>query len=223
MEKLAENIPIIREMAKKIARYCPDAVVITATNPVDPLNMVMHRFSGSDSHRILGYTQNDTTRFLRLAAKALGVSSTRLQGTVIGEHGDTAVLLFSSLLLDGKPVDIGDDLKTQIRNDHKNTLKASIALHSGWTSGWTSSVGLTHMVKAIAEQNDAVIPCSVQLDGQYGIDGISISLPVRLGPTGVREAVQLEITQSEAEELRNSAHYLQNVAREMSFDPGPIS
>ena len=183
--------------------------------------MVMQRFTGSDPHRIIGYTQNDTTRFLKLTAKAMGASSTRLQGTVIGEHGDTAVLLFSSLRLDGTPVDIDEDLKTQIRNNHKNTLKASIALHSGWTSGWTSSVGLARMVEAIAQQSDEIIPCSVRLGGEYGIGGISIGVPARLGLTGVREVVQLELSQSEAEELRHSAAYLHGIVRETGLDSGP--
>jgi malate dehydrogenase len=218
VEKLVENIPIIRDIAKKIAMYCPEAIVITATNPVDPLNMVMQRFTGSDHLRILGYIQNDTTRFLRLTAKAVGVSSTRLQGTVIGEHGDTAVLLFSSLRLDGTPLVLSEDKKTRIRNDHKNTLKSSIALHSGWTSGWTSSVGLARMVEAIAQQSEAIIPCSVRLNGEYGIDGISIGVPAKLGLKGVREVVRIELTQSEAEELRNSAAYLQCIVREMDVD-----
>jgi malate/lactate dehydrogenase len=222
IEKLVENIPIIRDIAKKVVKYCPEAVVITSTNPVDPLNMVMQRFSGSDHRRILGYTQNDTTRFLKLTAKALGVSSTRLQGTVIGEHGDTAVLLFSSLRLDGAPVDISEDLKMQIRNDHKNTLKASIALRSGWTSGWTSSVGLARMVEAIAQENDQIIPCSVYVDGEYGIDGISIGVPVKLGRRGVREVVQIELAQSEAEELRNSAAYVKSIVREMDSGLEPV-
>jgi malate dehydrogenase len=190
-------------------------VVITTTNPVDPLNIAMQHFSGIDSRRLLGYTQNDTTRFLRLAAKALGVSSTRLKGTVIGEHGDTAVLLFSSLLLDGNPLNIGEDLKAQIRTQHKNTIKDSIALRSGWTSGWTSSVGLACMVNAIAHESDTPIPCSVRLEGEYGIDGISISVPVKLGRAGVREVVQLKCSRSEAEELRHSADYLHKVAQEM--------
>lgn len=82
MEKLQENIPIIREIAEKISLYCPEAVVITSTNPVDPLNLAMHLYTGMDRKRLLGYTLNDSIRFKRLAAEALGVQSTRVEGTV---------------------------------------------------------------------------------------------------------------------------------------------
>ncbi|MBW2411915.1 MAG: malate dehydrogenase, partial [Deltaproteobacteria bacterium] len=92
IEKLQENLPIIEEWAQKIAKFCPEAVVITSTNPVDPLNLAMHRFSGLNRRKLLGYTLNDSTRFVYFAAQLLGVQTTRLQGIVIGEHGDYAVL-----------------------------------------------------------------------------------------------------------------------------------
>ncbi|MCF8095869.1 MAG: hypothetical protein K9J79_10975 [Desulfobacteraceae bacterium] len=216
MEKLDENLPIIREMAENLSEYCPGAVVITATNPVDPLNAALNHYSGIDRHRLLGYTVNDTTRFIKQAAKALDVSSTWLQGLVIGEHGESAVLLFSSLLLDGKPVEISEELKARIREEHKNNLKATIALQTGWTSGWTSAVGLSRMVAAIAHQKDETIPCSVLLEGEYGIDGISIGVPVKLGPAGVREFVQSSFTPEEAEEFQQSAAYLHEITDEMN-------
>lgn len=215
IEKLDENLPIIREMAENISRYCPEAVVITATNPVDPLNAALHLYSGIDRHRLLGYTVNDTTRFIKLTAQALGVSATRLQGLVIGEHGDRAVLLFSSLLLNGEPVNMEKEIKDHIRAEHKNTLKAAIALRTGWTSGWTSSVGLSRMVASILQKKDETIPCSLLLQGEYRVNGISISVPVKLGRTGVQEVVEAPLSQEEAEEFQNSVSYLQEITNEM--------
>ena len=125
IEKLQENLPIIAEWAEKIATQCPDAVVITSTNPVDPLNLAMHKFSGMNPKKLLGYTLNDSTRFIHFSARALGVQTTRLEGTVIGEHGDYAVLLFSSLRLDGKPVSVNNAMQADIRSEHRNYLKSA--------------------------------------------------------------------------------------------------
>jgi malate/lactate dehydrogenase len=215
MEKLQENMPIIREIAEKILLYCPEAVVITSTNPVDPLNLAMHLYTGMDRKRLLGYTLNDSIRFKRLAAEALGVQSTRVQGMVIGEHGDFAVLLFSSLTVDGHSIILDDKSKAEIAAAHRNTLKNAIRLGTGWTSGWTSSVGLAHMVAAITGKNEAVIPCSVLLQGEYGIEGISLGVPAKLGPQGVDTLHEIELTREEKDALKKGVSYLEEVNRKM--------
>lgn len=216
MEKLQENIPLIKHVAKQVTRYCPQAVVITSTNPVDPLNLAMHRFSGLDREKLLGYTLNDSTRFQYLAAEALGVSATRVQGTVIGEHGDHAVLVFSSLTVDGRPASVDDAMRDWIQAEHSNILKKSIALGTGWTSGWTSSIGLAAMVSAVIGISDGPIPCSVMVKGEYGADGISMGVPARLGMDGVTDIVELNMTRDEKAALEKSTAYLHEVARDMS-------
>lgn len=215
MEKLQENMPIIAEWAAKIAMYCPEAVVITSTNPVDPLNLAMHRFSGLDRKKLLGYTLNDSTRFVHFSAQALGVETTRIQGSVIGEHGDYAVLLFSSLRLDGKPVSVNHAMQADIRSEHRNYLKSAISLGTGWTSGWASSIGLATMVAAITGKTDTPIPCSFLLEGEYGFDGICMSLPAQLSLDGVQEVIELELALDEKNALGESAAYLQGITAEM--------
>jgi malate/lactate dehydrogenase len=101
-ELLPINIPIIKENSEKINRYCPEAIVIMETNPVDPLNYAMFLMSKSkDRRKFIGYSLNDTLRFRMWAAEALGVQASRVRGTVIGEHGQSQVMLFSSLRVDG--------------------------------------------------------------------------------------------------------------------------
>jgi len=216
MEKLHENMTIIKDIAHKIKTFCPGAVVITSTNPVDPLNIAMQRYSGLDRQKLLGYTLNDCTRFKCLAAKALNSSSTRVQGTVIGEHGNHAVLLFSTLRIDGHPAELDDATKTQIRSDHQNVLKNSIRLGTGWTSGWTSSVGLATIVSALTGRTGDPLPCSVILEGEYGASGISMSVPVKLEPEGIKEIVALDIRPDEKKELDNSIAYLQEINEKMN-------
>ena len=215
IEKLQENLPIIEEWAEKIAAYCPEAVVITSTNPVDPLNLAMHKFSGLNRKKLLGYTLNDSTRFIYFAAQVLGVQTTRLRGSVIGEHGDYAVLLFSSLRLDGKPVSVDNAMQADIHSRHRNYLKSAIGLGTGWTSGWASSIGLAAMVSAITAKTEAAILCSILLEGEYGFDGICMSVPAELSLDGIQKIIEVELTPEEKSALGQSAAYLQGITQQM--------
>jgi|AMWB02.1.fsa_nt_gi malate/lactate dehydrogenase len=215
MERLRDNLPLIRAIGEKLGTLCPHAVVITSTNPVDPINVAMRHYSGLPRRQLLGYTLNDTTRFIQLVSASLAVGSTRVQATVIGEHGDYAVLLFSSLRLDGKPINMPAPLQAKIRAAHKNTLGASIALGTGWTSGWTSSVGLARMVAAITGRSKEVLPCSIVLDGELGLSGLSISLPVRLGRQGVAQVEEWSLTEFERVEFSRSVEYLSAIVTDM--------
>ncbi len=103
MEMLPKNIPLVRDVALAVKRYCPDAFVITATNPIDPLNYCTWKAGGFDRHQVVGYSRNDSTRFREIIARMKGVATNRVTATVVGEHGSTQVPLFSSARIDGAP------------------------------------------------------------------------------------------------------------------------
>ena len=98
-EVLPRNLPLVVEIADRIKQCCPETVLITATNPVCPPVYAMCRRTGFDRMKVLGCSANDSVRFRMFVAQALGVPASRVQATVIGEHGDSQVLLFSSVLL----------------------------------------------------------------------------------------------------------------------------
>ena len=212
MEYLRDNLPIIKDIAQKIARLCPDAVVITATNPIDPLNYAMCRCSGLDRKKLLGYSLNDSIRFRMWIARALGVKSTQVGGIVIGEHGNSQVMLFSSIRVDGKPIAVSEEFKHAMRQKIPDFLKTWASLRVTRTAGWTSAVGLATMVKAIAKDTEEVIPCSVALDGEYGRHGLSIGVPAVLGRGGVRQVLEWELAPDEKQELEYSIAVLKEAA-----------
>lgn len=113
--------------------------MITATNPVDPLNYALYRATGMDRKQLLGYSLNDSIRFRMLAGRALGADSTEEEDTVVGEH---QVLLFSSVRVKAEPVTFSEDAKEKIRAEIPKILHAYESLGTGRTSGWTSAVGL---------------------------------------------------------------------------------
>ena len=212
MELLKDNIPVIQDTAKKIKRFCPDAVVITATNPVDPLNYAMQLSSGLERKRLIGYGYNDSIRFRIMAAKALSVTPREVDGIVIGEHGENQVLLFSSLQVNGERIPVSEDVKQNIRQEIPKILRSYESLGTGRTAGWTSAVGLTNMVSAITRDTGEVFPCSVVLDGEYGHRGLSIGVPVILGRGGVQQILEWKLAPGERMELEQAISILKAAA-----------
>jgi malate dehydrogenase len=213
MEMLPKNIELIKQISIKIKQYCPDAIVITATNPVDPLNYVTWLSGGFDRKKIIGYSINDSLRFREMLANAYNVKVSQVDGIVIGEHGSTQVYLFSTAKIDGKRINVTEEIKAKIRSEIPNILKRLEELQSGRTAGWTCAVGLERIVRAIVENTGDVIPCSVMLDGEYGVNGISMSVPVRLGKNGVLDVLEYELAPDEVEGVKRTVSTLKTAAR----------
>jgi malate dehydrogenase len=202
--------PIVKSAAENIMQHCAKAIVIMETNPVDPLNYAMYLMSpDKDRSRYIGYALNDTLRFRMWAAEALGVEATRITGTVIGEHGHSQVLLFSSLRLDGQPVEISREIRNKIKEQPPLMLEAFETLTPRRTSGWTSAYGLAMVVEAIKNNSHAVLPCNAVLQGEYGLQDISMTAPVTLGKTGIEEVQVLELSAEEKVDLELTVKTLQ--------------
>lgn len=143
-----------------------------------------------------------------MLADHLHVTPTQVEGTVIGEHGNTQVMLFSTVSVDGRPVTIEEASKKAIRSEVPKILKRFEALKSGRTSGWTCAVGLAQMVRAIARDTDEIIPCSVMLQGEYDQNELSMGVPAVLGKGGVKEIVEYKLARDEREGVRITAQTL---------------
>jgi malate dehydrogenase len=213
MELLKDSLPIITEVAHKIKTHCPQAVVISATNPVDPLNYAMVLLSGLDRKRFIGYSLNDSYRFRMMAARKLKVESTSVEGFTMGEHGPHQVMLFSTLRVDGKPVNMDEEEKQEIRDAVPKALQAYESLGTGRTTGWTSAVGLSDIVSAVINDQGQVHPASVVLNGEYGVRDLSASVPVRLGKGGVQEFVELGLLPEEKRQVQDSLSYLKQACQ----------
>jgi len=213
MEMLSKNIPLACDTARKVRQRCPGAVVITATNPVDPLNYAIWRAGGFDRRQVLGYSLNDSFRFRELVARSRQVKAGSVEGTVIGEHGNTQVMLFSSVRIDGRATTFSESEKGAIRVEVPNILRRYEELKSGRTSGWTCAVGVAALVRAIREDSGEVFPCSMVLEGEYGFRGLSMSVPIALGRQGAGRVVDLELAADEQRELARSAEVLAAAAR----------
>jgi malate dehydrogenase len=215
MDVLPHNLPIIRDIAGEIKKSCPDAVVITATNPVDPLNYAMYRLTGFDRRRFLGYSANDTVRFRMMVAQALGCRAGDVEGVVLGEHGESQVLLFSSVRIKGKPVEIDPATQQKIRSMIPDILRHYEELKTGRTPGVSSAVGIKNMVEAIINDTRGIFTCSTVLDGEYGQRNISMGVPVVLGSGGIIEIKELALAPDEQSYLANTTNVLKEAMRQV--------
>jgi malate dehydrogenase len=206
LEVLPQNLPIIKGVAEKVKKLCPEAVVITATNPVCPLNYAMYRYSGLPRRQFIGYSENDSIRFRMFLAEDMGIKSSQVEATVIGEHGNSQVLLFSSVKVKGHPFPVNPEIQRRIqrRVADLHTILEPQRVKTGRTAAWTTSVGITSICRAISHNTREMIPCSVVLDGEYGGHDMSTSVPVVLGKGGVVEIQKWMISANEQELLKHS-------------------
>ena len=213
-ELITGNLPIIKDNAEKIREFCPEAIVITETNPVDSLNYAAYLVNRNAGRRkFIGYTLNDTIRFRMWAAEALGVKPSRVHGFVIGEHGHNQVMLFSSLRVDGKAVHLDEASKKRIQSLPPQTLRDYETLQPKRTAGWTSAVGTAAIINAIKNNTQEIFPCSAVLDGEYGIHDLSMTVPAVIGREGIHDIKILELADDEQTALENTISVLSPIMR----------
>ena len=211
---IASNMRVIPDIARAAGRVCPDAVVITCTNPVEALSYASYLLSPTqDRMKFIGYSINDSFRFRRWVAEAVGVEPSKVKGIVIGEHGDSQVPLFSSIRVDGQPVSLTEPVKQELRKKAPESIRHWLGLKPGRSSGWLSGAGLATMVKAVRDDTGEMFPCSVVMAGEYGYQGFSMTVPVILGRQGVHQVLEWELAPDEKKWLEQSASVLKAAAR----------
>jgi malate/lactate dehydrogenase len=135
---------------------------------------------------------------------------------VLGEHGDACVPLFERVLVDGAPVTLSDDQRAEAEEFLRSWYIRHVALDTGRTSTWASGRGLAQMIQCIARDTGELWPASVVLAGEYGIEDVSLGVPVSLGRQGVREIHEWPLTSSEQEALERAADVVRDAVAAVS-------
>jgi malate dehydrogenase len=184
---LTANARIVAGLVELLERARPwPGVLVVVTNPVDPLCTWIERRTRIDRSRVLGYTLNDSLRLRTGIANALRVDPGTIEAWAIGEHGDACVPLFDRVRVAGEPVILTAAERAEAETFLRTWYVRHVALESGRSSTWTSGLGVARMVAAIADDSGELLPASVALEGEFGVAGVSISVPVRLGRHGAR-------------------------------------
>lgn len=197
LEYLEANLKIIQSVCGHIKEHCPEAVIINATNPVDVINLAIHKLTGVKRSQIIGFSRNDTLRMKWAIAKVLGFNTTDISALCLGEHGERQVPLFSSIFVKGEPYTLTEEQKKKVLFEVSNWFSNYQSLNSGRTSGWTSALGLAKLINCMVVNSDEIVPCSVILQGEYGQHDVSIGVPIQLGPNGIKRIVEYPLNEEE--------------------------
>jgi malate dehydrogenase len=200
-----ENVAIMKDLLEPLAVHSPSALWMIATVPVDAFVYLIHRHFSVAREKGIGVNRNDTSRFRWAVAKTLSVPAPSVEAFVLGEHGETMVPIFSQVRVNGETVSLNPEQKKRIRETISDFLLQWIKLQPGRTAGWTTAESIGDILLSMASNDDRVWACSTPLDGEYGFREVSLGVPVRMGPEGVKEIVEFDLDPAEQEALKVSA------------------
>ena len=205
---LNTNAGIVKQVSEQVKRTSPSAIIIMVSNPLDVMCYVAKQVTGFPRERVLGMAGVlDTARYRSFLAEALDVSVEDIQAMVLGGHGDTMVPLISYTTVSGIPVTQLMDQKTldaivdRTRNGGAEIVKY---LKTG-SAYYAPSAAAVQMAEAIVRDKKRVLPCAAWLDGEYGMSGLFLGVPCKLGRKGLEQIIEVELTSKERTDLGKSA------------------
>jgi malate dehydrogenase len=208
MELLMTNAGIVETISNHIRELAPNSIVIVVTNPLDVMTYVAWKVTGFPRERVMGQAGVlDSIRMRYFVAQELGVSVKDVQAMVLGSHGDQMVPLPRYTTVSGVPITELLPPET-IERINDRTRKAGTEIVNLLKTGsayYAPGAAVAEMVEAIVRDKKRLMPCSVLLKGEYGLNDVFIGVPVILGKNGVERIVELKLTEEELKALHQSA------------------
>ena len=205
---LNTNAGIVKQVSEHVKKTSPDAIIIMVSNPLDVMSWVAKEVTGFPRERVLGMAGVlDTARYRAFLAEAMDVSVRDIQAMVLGGHGDTMVPLASYTTVSGIPVRqlLGAD-KLKAIVDRTRTGGAEIVgyLKTG-SAYYAPSAAAVQMCESIVLDQKRILPCAAWLEGEYGMSGLFLGVPCKLGRRGLEQIIEVELTADEKQALEKSA------------------
>ena len=202
-----DNFNIMKSIAPNLVQHTPDAIIIPVANPLDAMAQALYKLTKFPKQRIIGMAGVlDSARMSTFIAMELGVSVENVSSFVLGGHGDTMVPLPRYSTVAGIPI---TDLlpKEKIEAIAKRTAGGGLEITKlvGTSAWYAPGQAAVEMVEAILKDKKKILPCSVYLEGEYGINGLFVGVPVKLGARGIEQIIQIKLTAEEDAALKKSA------------------
>jgi len=213
---LNTNAGILKDVSQQIKRSSPNAIIIVVSNPLDVMCYVAKEVTGFPRERVIGMAGVlDTARYRAFLAEALDISVRDIQAMVLGGHGDTMVPLISYTTVSGIPVtQLIDKAKLDAIVDRTRNGGAEIVKHLKTGSAYYApSAGAVQMAEAIVNDQRRILPCAAWLEGEYGVKGIFLGVPCKLGRGGLQKVIEVELTADERAALAKSAEAVREPMR----------
>ena len=205
---LNTNAKIVGDVVSKVATHSPDAFMIVVSNPLDAMVYVAKAVSGWPKHRVMGMAGVlDSARFRYFIAQELGVSVEDVHGFVLGGHGDTMVPVPQYATVTGIPI---TQLLSQAQIDRlvQRTRDGGAEIVNFLKQGsafYAPGASIVQMVEAMVKDKKRILPAAAYLEGEYGIDGLYMGVPILLGAGGVEKVIEVDLTAAEKANLQKSA------------------
>ena len=216
---LLTNMKIVTSVVEEVAERSPDSILMLVTNPLDAMAQRAFQVSGFPKNRVVGQAGIlDTARFRTFLSLELGVSVDSITAWVLGGHGDTMVPVVGSTTVGGQPV---ADLIAPERLDEivKRTQDGGaeiVGLLKTGSAYYAPSAAVVQMVEAVLLDKKQILPCTTYLEGEYGIDGLFVGVPVKLGAGGVEQVIEFDLTPGEKAALEYSAGAVRELVEVMA-------
>jgi len=215
---LSTNREIVRSVVEKIADLAPDSILIIVTNPLDAMCHVAYETSGFPKNRVVGMAGVlDSARFATFIAMELSVSVENVCAFVLGGHGDTMVPLPRFTCVAGIPVTklLSQERLDAIVDRTRNGGSEIVSLLKTGSAYYAPALAVKEMADAILKDKKKILPCSTYLEGEYGINGLFMGVPVKLGSEGVEQIIEVDLTEDEKNAFKKSADDVRGLVETM--------
>ncbi|MCE2463041.1 MAG: malate dehydrogenase [Dehalococcoidia bacterium] len=215
---LLTNMKIIGSVTQEVVKHSPNCILMVVTNPLDAMVQHAFRVSGFPRHRVFGMAGVlDTSRFRTFIAQELDVSVEDVQAYVLGSHGDDMVPLVRYTTVGGIPITelLSQDAIDRLVQRTRQGGGEIVALLKAGSAYYAPSAAITQMAEAVLLDKKRILPCCVYLEGEYGIDGLYMGVPVKLGEKGIEEIIQIRLTEDEQTALNKSAQNVRELLEVM--------
>lgn len=213
-ELIGINAGIVKSVTENILKYSPDAIIVVVSNPMDTMTYLALKSTGLPKNRVIGMGGAlDSARFQYRIAEALNKPSSDVDGMVIGGHSDKGMVPLTRLAR-YRGVSISEFLTEDRIDELMEATKVGGATLTGMlgTSAWYApGAAVSTLVQSIVCDQKKMIPCSVYLEGEYGLNDLCIGVPVVLGKNGVEEIIEIDLNEAEKAKLAESAEAVKNV------------
>src|ERR1700756_3711566 len=205
---LHTNLKIMSDVVSKVAAQSPECILIIVSNPLDAMAQAAFRQAGFNRERVIGMAGVlDSARFRTFIAEELNVSVENVTAFVLGGHGDTMVPLARYSTVAGIPItELIEPTKLEglIQRTRDGGAEIVKYLKTG-SAYYAPSAAVTEMVEAILKDKKKILPCAAFLQGEYGINGLYVGVPVKLGAKGIEQIIEIKLTAEEKAGLDKSA------------------
>ena len=202
-----DNAPIMEDIGSSLAEHNDDFVSVTTSNPVDLLNRHLYESGDRDRHKVIGFGGRlDSARFRYVLSERFDAPVKNVEATILGEHGDAQVPVFSKVRVDGADPEFSPDEREEILGDLQES--AMDVIERKGATQWGPATGVAHTVEAILRDTGEVLPGSIALDGEFGYEDTAFGVPLKLGSDGAEEVVEWDLDEYERELMDEAAEKL---------------